>query len=495
MLYLPSNIKKKIAYIVIFTMMLSIFPLLPLVANAGDNEQTTSDVVYAVYGEEFKNIVKPGGTVDNIEKSPFKFKFAKNNKDTIADNVYFKLMYVENVADKVYLGTDEINDFKTRWYNEQEITIYGTSGQRAAFIAGFDKETVTEAIYGNEDGVSKFTFVFKEDSKEEDKSSSGSSGSRSKGSSSRSSETVNPSKGKTIKYEKASVYIPEGAFDENINVTIAKYRAIGNLPFDKDKVLVSDVYDIYKNKSGDFKKAVTITLPFFKDKVDRAKQDLGVYYLNEDKKTWELLDSIQVDFSEGTVSGKVKHFSKFAVFATKKGTVNIVLGDINGHWAEKDIRELLGVGAVGGYPDGTFKPDNNITRAEFTSILARAFELEEKGGKDFADTKYHWAQEPIKIANGHGIVNGLSDTIFGPDELLTREQMTAMLVNALKLPKVQPNKIFTDQNDISPWAVEVMNTAIANNLIGGYEDNTIRPQNNATRAEAVAVIVRALEKR
>lgn len=170
--------------------------------------------------------------------------------------------------------------------------------------------------------------------------------------------------------------------------------------------------------------------------------------------------------------------------------------DIRGHWAEKDIRKLMARKAVGGYPDGSFKPDNNITRAEFASILVRAFNLESQGGKGkvFTDTQGHWAKDAIATANANGIVNGYSDTIFGADDLITREQMAAMVVNALKLPKAEANKAFNDQSDISTWATEALNTAIANSLIGGYTDNTIKPLDNATRAEAVVVIVRGLEK-
>ena len=88
--------------------------------------------------------------------------------------------------------------------------------------------------------------------------------------------------------------------------------------------------------------------------------------------------------------------------------------DIVGHWAEKDIKTLMEKGAITGYPDKTFKPNNSITRAEFASVLVKAFELETKTGKIFSDTAEHWAKDIIATSNAHGIVDGYSDEKFGP---------------------------------------------------------------------------------
>ena len=86
-----------------------------------------------------------------------------------------------------------------------------------------------------------------------------------------------------------------------------------------------------------------------------------------------------------TITVEVDHFTKFAVLVQTKAQPG-TLTDISGHWAENNIRELVALGAIGGYPDGTFKPDNNITRAEFVTILVKAFALRAKTGHVFADT-------------------------------------------------------------------------------------------------------------
>lgn len=170
----------------------------------------------------------------------------------------------------------------------------------------------------------------------------------------------------------------------------------------------------------------------------------------------------------------------------------MVLTDVAGHWAEKNIDKLVGLGAISGYPDGTFKPENKITRAEFTAIIVKAFNLTPQRGKVFADTADHWARDSIAVAASYGIVNGYDENTFGPDDTITREQMAVMIVKAARLEPVEAKLAFTDSNSISDWAEESMAAAIGNGIISGYPDNTVRPQGHATRSEAVTVIVNAL---
>jgi DMSO/TMAO reductase YedYZ molybdopterin-dependent catalytic subunit len=168
------------------------------------------------------------------------------------------------------------------------------------------------------------------------------------------------------------------------------------------------------------------------------------------------------------------------------------LTDIAGHWAEEFIRELVALEAISGYPDGTFKPDNKISRAEFVSILVKAFGLEGQGDKVFADTAGHWAQEAIATAAQQGIASGYDANTFGPNAPVTREQMATMLVKAAGLEPWPGELYFADSDQVSGWAREAVVTAVHHAIIAGYPDNTFRPQGNATRAEAATVVVKAL---
>lgn len=170
------------------------------------------------------------------------------------------------------------------------------------------------------------------------------------------------------------------------------------------------------------------------------------------------------------------------------------LKDIAGHWAGGSIKRLVALGSINGYPEGCFKPNNTITRAEFVTVLVKTFKLENKAGKTFSDTAAHWAKDYISTAVANGIVNGYNSAAFGPDDPITREQMAVMLVKTVKLAPAAGKTTFADSSGISGWAREAMAAVTQNGIMKGYPDNRIRSQSTATRAEAVTMIVNALDK-
>lgn len=147
---------------------------------------------------------------------------------------------------------------------------------------------------------------------------------------------------------------------------------------------------------------------------------------------------------------------------------------------------------MGGYPDGGFKPDNTVTRAEFATMLVKAFGFTVYGETTFADTRDHWASEYISTAASNKIISGYGEGVFGPEELITREQMALMVMQAAKLDPA--NSVgFTDRGSISTWASGAVAAVIEKGIMKGYPDNTFKPQGNATRAEAVTTIFNALQ--
>ena len=80
--------------------------------------------------------------------------------------------------------------------------------------------------------------------------------------------------------------------------------------------------------------------------------------------------------------------------------------DIKGHWAEDAIQRMADKGVATGFPDGSFRPDINISRAEFCTLLVKAFQLESKAGTVFNDTGQHWGKDYISTASANGIVSG-----------------------------------------------------------------------------------------
>lgn len=168
--------------------------------------------------------------------------------------------------------------------------------------------------------------------------------------------------------------------------------------------------------------------------------------------------------------------------------------DLSGHWAAVNIQTLVQKGAIAGYPDGSFQPARTISRAEFATVLVKAFNLNVQSGKVFNDTQNHWANDYIATAFSQGIVSGVSENQFAPDADISREQMAIMIVKAARLNNGNQNTLqFIDQQKISSWAVKAVETAASNKIMNGYPDNSFRPQGSASRAEAVTAIVKALQ--
>lgn len=155
-----------------------------------------------------------------------------------------------------------------------------------------------------------------------------------------------------------------------------------------------------------------------------------------------------------------------------------------------------------GYEDGTFRPEGNITRAEAAAIFARNIaELkgEAISGRtsSFTDVESgKWYTSYISYLEKYDIINGYEDGTFRPDAEITRAEFVAMAERAYSLfADVEDGNenIFTDI-DSSHWAAEHIYTAIAMDWIKGYADGTFRPDNKITRAEVVTIVNRVTER-
>lgn len=176
--------------------------------------------------------------------------------------------------------------------------------------------------------------------------------------------------------------------------------------------------------------------------------------------------------------------------------------DIAGHWAESIILDAVERGFINGYGDGTFRPQNHITRAEFTAILVRALGLPTilHGTTDqpFVDHEDipHWARPYVYAATEAKLVNGYEDDTFRADERITRSEMAALLVRALDggAGADGPEKpSYADAEDIPAWAAEEVAAATQAGLMQGTGHNRFAPNVYTVRAEAAAAIINLLE--
>lgn len=170
------------------------------------------------------------------------------------------------------------------------------------------------------------------------------------------------------------------------------------------------------------------------------------------------------------------------------------------HWAANVIKDLCEKGILGGYPDGTFKPNVDVTRAEFTKIIVLAVGLAEENPvtPTFTDVAPGtWYYGYIEAASKAGLVKGYETGEFRPNAKITRQEIAAILVRALGIDDtVYANEktSFKDDQSIAPWARGSVVVAVKEGLIQGYPDGTFGPRKNATRAETCMMVSRFMEK-
>ncbi len=161
-------------------------------------------------------------------------------------------------------------------------------------------------------------------------------------------------------------------------------------------------------------------------------------------------------------------------------------------WAAESIATLKDLGVVSGVDGANFEPDADITRAEFTKMVAVLFGLEIGA----ADTHFEdcaadeWYTPYIVAATEAGFINGINDTEFAPDATITREQACAILARALKAVG-EGELTFTDAADVEEYAKAAIAALAEMGIINGYEDGSFAPANNITRAEAAKIMAGA----
>lgn len=173
------------------------------------------------------------------------------------------------------------------------------------------------------------------------------------------------------------------------------------------------------------------------------------------------------------------------------------LSDLAGHWAAAQIVRATEQCLAEGYPDQTFRPNAPVTRAEFTQLLVRALGLEGSvADPGFADQEAirPWARDAVALAVEAGIVNGFEDGTFRPEASITRAEMTTMVVRAIGLTTGSEATSFADDQAIPAWAKGAVAAAAAEGLIQGRSADRFEPQGITTRAEAVVVLQRMMDR-
>ena len=162
------------------------------------------------------------------------------------------------------------------------------------------------------------------------------------------------------------------------------------------------------------------------------------------------------------------------------------------HWAKNWIEAIYSAGITSGYPDGTYRPENPVTRAEMAVFLLNALGISPGPlpvEPSFNDISGHWAETFIEELKDQGITGGYPDGTYRPENRVTRAEMAVFLLKGMGVnpPPMDGSDPFTDIN--LHWAEIFIEELYDQGITGGYPDGTYRPENRVTRAEMAVFLV------
>lgn len=164
--------------------------------------------------------------------------------------------------------------------------------------------------------------------------------------------------------------------------------------------------------------------------------------------------------------------------------------DYDNHWAKEAITKWSEKEVLEGYEDGTFKPNNKVTRGELAAIIVRVFGLTDTSAAEkYTDVEAtKWYASDIAKVSSAGIMNDYEDGTFKPNQEATREEAAYAIAKAYKVAAKETNVTFKDQAQISDWAEAEIASLVAGGYLNGNPDGTFRPTASLTRAEAVTMV-------
>ncbi|MDF2958945.1 MAG: putative S-layer protein [Paenibacillus sp.] len=183
---------------------------------------------------------------------------------------------------------------------------------------------------------------------------------------------------------------------------------------------------------------------------------------------------------------------------------NVQFRDIQGHWSEEDMKTAVSKGIIAGYPDGTFLPDNEVSRVEAAAMLSRltkqSFNLEPKA---FPEIEQHWGHKSIRqLVAGGFIAESDYPGGFNPDLKLTRYEMMKWLASGLANSEESFKQALRDTANtllptpesftegIEPEQIPYIAVVKGTGIVDGFPDGSFRPQAMITRAELTSILLR-----
>lgn len=282
--------------------------------------------------------------------------------------------------------------------------------------------------------------------------------------------------------------IPKGAFSQDTYIKLStgeKYSASGY-------TAITSTFN-WEFENGKPTIPVELRIIYDKTKLVENPKKIGAYKIKNAPIPIEAIRDYQKD--EFTI--KVSDNGGVALMIYNKSFI-----DMKNHWAAEVVDVISSQHIINGYGDGTFKPDQDMTRAEFVKVLVSSLYIENSNisNQVFEDVSTnHWGYNYINTAQQRGWVMG-HEGKFNPEATITRQEMITIMMRvyqditgtSLKSMRSASLNLYADYSNISEWAQEYMEKAVAMKLIQGY-DNHLAPNSNATRGEAATLLYRYLE--
>ncbi|MCU6707819.1 S-layer homology domain-containing protein [Paenibacillus sp. J5C_2022] len=290
----------------------------------------------------------------------------------------------------------------------------------------------------------------------------------------------------------AKLIIAEGTTDQSAKLSLLKLedKEIGG----QDGLrwqLLSSLIEVQGEPEVKLNNPLLLRLAFDKQKL-RESQYPSIWQYDEKQEKWI---EIGGEADGDMIQAEIGSFGEFAVFAAPENP-QFLFKDTAGHWAIEQMNNAVEQGMIKGYSDGTFKPDRSVSRAEFLVMLYRTWNKGQAdvSMKTFADDTaiQDWARDAVYHAATAGWVSGYEDGTFRPNQQISRAEMAVVLARVLSLESVTAEVeeiTFSDAADIPKWATGAVLSCVRAGLLQG-KGLAFDPVSATTRAEAITVLLR-----
>ena len=243
---------------------------------------------------------------------------------------------------------------------------------------------------------------------------------------------------------------------------------------------------------GEFGFTLTLTAPLGKE---NAGYWANLYHYDEENEALDYETSAEID-EDGNTALRMTHASQYAIVIDEESHELPFDDTAEGSWYESAVRYAYTHDIMEGTSPTTFVPNTSLTRAEAVQVL---YNLEGQPtvttATSFADSTAHWAETPIAWAEQTGVVDGYEDGTFRPENNVTRQEFAQMMYNYAAYKGYDLNaegdlSQFIDGDSVQEWAIPAMSWANGNALINGHDDGTLEPGGTTTRAQAASVLMR-----